>query len=102
MADTAPYFELNLMYRDGRQVEPAKYATVQEAMAQAEAFPGVFGAILLVAAGADPVRVIEYNADGTVDVGDDVPADDQDEPWTPAEIAANKAEAAQYRASRGI
>jgi hypothetical protein len=90
MAETAPYFELNLMYRDGRQVEPTKYATLQDAMTAAVDHPGAFGAIWFGSEGVTyPVRVVEYNADGTIEVGAEVPEDDEDEPWTEEELAAN-------------
>ena len=102
--EPAPYFEVHLEHQDGTQIPRERFRTVQDSMAFAEALDGVAGAIFYLSeAGADPVEVIVYNADGTIAAGAGVPDDEfEDEPWTEAEIAANKAEAARYRASRGI
>ena len=85
-----PYNELSLMYADGRQVPPARFRTVHEAMTAAEDYRGAFGSILFYAAPGQPAQaVVHYNADGTVEVGEDVAEDDEDEPWTDEEIAEN-------------
>ena len=85
-----PYNELALMYADGRQVAPARFRTVHEAMTAASDYPGAFGTIFFhEAAGVNPLAVVHYNADGTVEVGDDVPDDDDDADWTEEELAAN-------------
>jgi hypothetical protein len=85
-----PYNELSLMFADGRQVPPARFRTVQEAMTAAEDYRGAFGSILYYpAAGLPALVVVQFNADGTVDVGDDVDDDDDEDGWTEEELAAN-------------
>ena len=85
-----PYNELSLMYRDGTQVPAARFRTVHEAMTAAEDYRGAFGAIFFhAAAGVPAVAVVHYHPDGTVEVGEDVPEGDEDEPWTDEEIAEN-------------
>jgi hypothetical protein len=93
MIEPAPFFELSLAYADGRQIPPEKFRTVQDAMAAAEEYREVSGAILFYEQpDAEPVPVIVYSADGSIDVGDAVPDDDdqwEDDPWTDAEIEHN-------------
>lgn len=106
MADlTEPYNELSLMYADGRKVPPTRFRTLQEAMTAAEGYRGAFGSIMYhPAPGVPALAVVDYNPDGSIEVGADVPDDDEDEPWTEEEIAANfaagrpptAAERAQY------
>ena len=87
-----PYNELSLTHSDGRQVPPTRFRTLQEAMTAAEDYRGASGAIMYHPAPSTPVlEVVRYSADGTIEVGADVPDDDEDEPWTEEEIAANLA-----------
>ena len=66
-------FEVRLSYLDGRQIVPAKFWTVQDAMATAEGYVGVEGGIYYVGGpGEDDLEVIVYNADGSIDVGYDI------------------------------
>jgi hypothetical protein len=90
MADfTDHYFEVALEYPDGRKIAPERFRTAQEAMAVAEGYRGVVGAILYYGEpGSTPLEMIVYNADGTIEVGADVPDDDEDD-WTEEELAAN-------------
>ena len=100
MIEDAPFFELSLTDSDGRQIAPQRFRTVQDAMTAAEDYRGVSGAILSYAGpAAEPVEVIVYSADGSIEVGDGVPDDDEqweDDPWTEAEIEHN------FRVSREI
>ncbi len=93
MIEPGPFFELSLVYADGRQIPPEKFRTVQDAMTAAEDYSDVSGAILFYQEpDAEPVPVIIYSADGSIDVGDAVPDDDdqwEDDPWTDAEIEHN-------------
>ena len=93
MIEGAPFFELSLTDSDGRQIPPQRFRTVQDAMTAAEDYHGVSGAILSYAGpAAEPVEVIVYSADGSIEVGDGVPDDDEqweDDPWTEAEIEHN-------------
>jgi hypothetical protein len=90
--EPAPYFEVHLEHPDGTKIPPERYPTVAHAMAAAEEHRGAAGAILFyLEPGADPLEMIVYGADGTIEVGADAPGNEQfeDEPWTEAELAAN-------------
>ena len=90
MIEPTPYFEVNLTGVDGQRIPPQQFRTVHDAMTAAEGYENVAGAInFYLEPGADPVPVIIYNADGTIDAGPTIPDDDEDEPWTDAEIEAN-------------
>lgn len=93
MADiTDHYFEVRLEHLDGTKIAPERFRTPQDAMAVAEGYRGIAGAILYYGEpGAAPLEMIVYNADGSIEVGADVPDNEQfeDEPWTEAELAAN-------------
>jgi len=92
MIEPAPFFEVSLAYVDGKPIAPERFRTAQEAMATAEGYRGVSGAILFYAApDAVPVPVIVYSADGSIEAGEAVPDDDgfEDDPWTDAEIEHN-------------
>lgn len=98
-----PCNELSLMYADGRQVPPARFRTVHEAMTAAEDYRGAFGSILFYSAPGVPARaVVHYNPDGSIEVGEDVPEDDEDEPWTDEEIAANFAAGRELTAAERV
>ena len=75
-------FEVRLEFLDGRVISPTKHWTVQDAMADAEEYSSVQnvqGGIWYVGApGEDPVEVIVYNADGSIEVGDDIDALSED------------------------
>jgi hypothetical protein len=89
---TGPYFEVKLAHVDGKQLAPERFRTVQEAMAAAEGYRGVFSAIMLYEdIDSEPVPVIIYSADGSIKAGEAVPDDDkfEDDPWTDAEIEHN-------------
>lgn len=83
-----PYNELILVYADGRRVQE-QFRTVHEAMTAAEDYRGAVGSIVYHAAGSSPVVVVEYRADGSIEVGGGVAEDDEDEPWTEEELAEN-------------
>ena len=93
MIEDAPFFELSLTHPDGRPIAPQRFRTVQDAMTAAEDYRGIPGVILFFQdAAAEPMQVIIYGADGSIDVGEDVPDDDEeweDDPWTEAEIEHN-------------
>lgn len=88
MIEDPPHYLLNVTVA-GRQISE-QYRTVQDAMTAAANYGKPAGVILLCAPGRQPVEVITYREDGTIEVGADVPDDeDLDEPWTDAEIAEN-------------
>jgi hypothetical protein len=93
MIEDAPFFELSLTHPDGRPITPQRFRTVQDAMTAAEDYCGMPGAILFFQdADVEPVPVIVYSADGSIEVGEAVPDDDdeyEDDPWTDAEIEHN-------------
>ena len=93
MIEPGPFFQLSLAYADGRQIAPVRFRTVQDAMTAAEDYSEVSGAILYYEApDAEPVPVIIYSADGSIDVGEAVSDEDgdyEDDPWTEAEIEHN-------------
>ncbi|MEZ5130345.1 MAG: hypothetical protein R2763_01275 [Mycobacterium sp.] len=92
MIEDGPFFELCLTGADGRRIAPQRFRTVQDAMTVAEDYREVSGAILYFEGpDAEPVPVIVYSADGSIDVGEAVPDDDEyeDDPWTDAEIEHN-------------
>ena len=96
---TGPFFEVSLALSDGRQIALRRFATVQDAMAVAGGCSDVVGVILYYEdTDSEPVPVIVYSADGSIEIGDAVPDDDADEddPWTDAEIEHN------FRVSREI
>ena len=67
------YFEVSLTFLDGRVIVPTRFRTPQAAMAEAEGYEGVQGSISYVGeAGSDPVDVILYRPDGSIEVGDSV------------------------------
>lgn len=108
MIEDAPFFELSLTNADGRPIAPQRFRTVQDAMTVAEDFRGVSGAILFYEdADCEPVEVIVYSADGSIEVGEGVPDDDEmweDDPWTEAEIEHNfrVAEETEKRRALGL
>jgi len=95
---TEMFFELRL-----EGVGPSRFRTAQDAMAAAEGVADPVGSIVFVAeAGSEPREVVAYLSGGRIEVGAGVPEDDfEDEPWTDAEIAANRREAQRWRDSRG-
>jgi hypothetical protein len=100
--EPAPYFEVHLEHLDGTKIPPERFPTVAHAMAAAEEHRDVAGAILFYREpGADPVEMIVYNADGTIEVGAGAPDNDEfeDEPWTDEEIAANFAASRELTAA---
>jgi hypothetical protein len=65
---------------------------MQEAMAAADGYRGLFGAIMLYEdIDSELVPVINYSADGSIKAGEAVPDADkfEDDPWTDAEIEHN-------------
>jgi hypothetical protein len=77
MGYTDHYFEVRLSYNDGRVIQPEQFRTVQDAMATAERYSDVKGAIVYIGdLGSRPQQMIVYNADGSIDVGADVPEND--------------------------
>jgi hypothetical protein len=92
MIEPTPYFELDLTLEDGTRVDPARFRTVQDAITAALDYARPAGGILYYGEpGEDPVTVIVYNPDGTIEAGPTIPDDDDDEyaDWTEEEIDAN-------------
>lgn len=116
--ETPPYYLLDLTVAGGsatassgngdplaghRPAITMPFSTVQEAMTAAGDYKNPAGAILLCAPGREPVEVIAYRADGTIEVGGGVAEDDKnwiDAPWTEAEIAENFRRSRELRAQR--
>lgn len=100
MTEPAPFFEVSLTHLDGQPIAPQRFGTVQDAMAAAEGYSDVAGAILFYEdADCEPLEVIVYSADGSIDVGEGVPDDDdqwEDDPWTEAEIEHNRRESQEF------
>jgi hypothetical protein len=92
MIESGPFFEVSLAHLDGRKIAPERFRTVQHVMAAAEKYREVSGAILYYQdSDSEPVPVIVYSSDGSIEVGEAVPDDDEfeDDPWTDAEIEHN-------------
>lgn len=102
MIEDPPYYLLTVTAAGQPITE--RFATAQEAMTAAEGYQNPFGAILLCAPGREPVEVIVYRTDGSIEVGGGVPEDDEnwiDAPWTEDEIAENFRRSSEWRAQRG-